>query len=73
MAALHCLVMQFNASIEIVTAFLPSIGYERATELVEAFKKTDRTDFRTYLSEQLGAEQVDQTLSPQNLMALGYR
>ncbi len=64
---------QFNASVEIVTAFLPVIGYDRATELVETFKKTDRTDFATYLGEELGAELVEKTLSPQNLMALGHR
>ena len=64
---------QFNSSLEIVTAFIPTIGYERATELVEAFKQTDRTDFATYLVENLGKEQVEKTLSPQNLMALGHR
>lgn len=64
---------QFNASLEIVTAFLPAIGYDRATELVETFKKTPATDFRTYLVNELGAELVDKTLSPQNLMALGHR
>ncbi len=64
---------QFNASLEIVTAFLPAIGYERATELVEAFKQTDRTDFRIYLENELGTELVQKTLSPQNLMALGHR
>ena len=64
---------QFNSSLEIITAFLPTTGYERATELVEAFKKTDRTDFKNYLVENLGKEQVEKTLSPQNLMALGHR
>ena len=64
---------QFNSSVEIVTAFLPVVGYDRATELVEAFKKTGRTDFATYLVEELGAAVVEKTLSPQNLMALGHR
>ena len=64
---------QFFRSVEIVTAFLPTIGYERATELVEAFKKTDRTDFKNYLENELGEELVAKTLSPQNLMALGHR
>ncbi|MDZ8120339.1 aspartate ammonia-lyase [Pontiella agarivorans] len=63
----------FNASVEIVTAFLPTIGYEKATELVEKFKKTDRSDFKNYLTEELGEEVVEKTLSPQNLMALGHR
>ncbi len=64
---------QFNASVEIVTAFLPIVGYDRATELVEAFKKTDRTDFKNYLVEELGEDVVEKTLSSQNLMALGHR
>jgi aspartate ammonia-lyase len=64
---------QFFQSLEIVTAFLPSIGYERATELVETFKKTGRSDFKTFLENELGAELVEKTLAPQNLMALGHR
>lgn len=64
---------QFGASLEIITAFLPSIGYERATELVEAFKQMERTDFMNYLTEELGADLVGKTLSSQNLMALGHR
>jgi len=63
---------QFSSSLEIVTAFLPTLGYERATELVGAFKKTNRTDFWNYLVEELGEETVEKTLSPQNLMALGH-
>lgn len=62
---------QFNASVEIVTAFLPEIGYDRATELVHAFDGS--CSFRTYLENELGGELVCKTLSPQNLMALGHR
>lgn len=64
---------RFNASLEIITAFIPKIGYDRATELVENFKKSERTDFKGYLALMLGAETVEQMLSPQNLMALGHR
>jgi aspartate ammonia-lyase len=68
---------QFSQSLEIVTAFLPSIGYEKATELVEEFRnrsdQADRSDFRTFLEAKLGKELVAKTLSPQNLMALGHR
>lgn len=65
---------QFNGSVEIVTAFLPSIGYEKATELVQAYKaQGESLDFRTYLENELGREVVEITLSPQNLMALGHR
>ena len=64
---------QFNASVEIVTAFLPVIGYDRATGLVESFRKTEQTDFRSYLVIELGEDVVVNTLSPQNLMALGHK
>jgi len=64
---------QFNASLEIVIALLPEIGYDRATALVEEFKQTPSSDFRAYLSGALGEELVEKALSPQNLMALGYR
>ena len=68
---------QFFQSLEIVTAFLPSIGYERATELVQTYKdqtdSTDQTDFKEFLVKELGSELVEKTLSPQNLMALGHR
>ena len=68
---------QFSQSLEIVTAFLPAIGYEKATELVQSFKDradpTDRSDFRKFLIQELGKELVEKTLSPQNLMALGHR
>ncbi|MCK4563467.1 MAG: aspartate ammonia-lyase, partial [Verrucomicrobia bacterium] len=68
---------QFNSSLEIVTAFLPAIGYERATELVQTYKdrtdSTDQTDFKGFLMKELGNELVEKTLSPQNLMALGHR
>ena len=62
---------QFNSSVELVTAFLPSIGYDRATELVHAFD--DSIDFKTFLENELGVELVEKTLSPQNLMAMGHR
>ncbi|WP_372807801.1 lyase family protein [Pontiella sp.] len=68
---------QFNSSVEIVTAFLPAIGYEKATELAQKFKDrtdpADRTDFKRFLVQELGEALVTRTLSPQNLMALGHR
>lgn len=65
---------QFNTSVEIITAFLPEIGYDRATALVQQFRgRTDQSDFRTFLENELGADVVTKTLSPQNLMALGHR
>jgi aspartate ammonia-lyase len=65
---------QFNAAIEIITAFLPEIGYDRATELLQTFKDCpDQSDFRAFLEKQLGEALVEKILSPQHLMALGHR
>ncbi len=57
----------------IVTAFLPHIGYDRAGELLKAFKAIRRENLREYLEEQLGKDLVEKVLSPHNLMSLGYR
>ena len=62
-----------NASTGIVTALVPAIGYARATQLVELFHAGMATDMRAFLVEQLGAHMVDEALSPQRLLALGYR
>jgi len=56
-----------------ITAFLPTIGYERAQALLDEFTRTGQEDFREFLAEQLGADLVATTLSPQNLTSLGYR
>jgi len=63
----------FNSNISIATAFLPEIGYRKAEELVYEYKTSGRSDFRAFLTERLGAELVEKTLSPQRLMALGHR
>ncbi len=70
-------VRQFSESVEIVTAFLPVVGYDRATALVQQFKDrtdlSDRSDFKQFLIQELGEAVVAKTLSPQNIMALGHR
>lgn len=63
----------FNRSRTIVTAFLPVVGYERANGLLQDFDASGQTDLRAFLAEKLGAELVDRTLAPHNLMSLGYR
>lgn len=63
----------FDRSRMIVTAFVPHIGYDRAGELLKSFDESGRDDLRVFLTEKLGADIVDKTLSPENLMALGYR
>jgi aspartate ammonia-lyase len=57
----------------VITAFIPSLGYERALELVEEFRKSGETDIRAFLKTRLDPELVENVLRPQNLVALGYR
>jgi aspartate ammonia-lyase len=60
-------------STTIITALLPRIGYERAQALIGDFAKTGEKDFRSFLEEALGKALVDEALSPQNVMSLGYK
>lgn len=62
-----------DGSISIITAFLPLIGYEKAQELVKGYSLKRDGIFRTFLELNLGKEAVEMTLSPQNLMSLGYQ
>jgi len=63
----------FDHSPLIITALMPTIGYEKATGIVQEFQATGRSDFRSFLVERLGSELVEKTLSPYALTALGYR
>ncbi|MFA7229963.1 MAG: aspartate ammonia-lyase [Victivallaceae bacterium] len=62
-----------NRSVTLITAFLPNIGYEQATQLVNEFTVSGKSDFRDFLSNKLGDELVNKTLSPHNLISLGYK
>jgi aspartate ammonia-lyase len=57
----------------IVTAFLPYIGYDRASEILQAFLASGRENVREFLQEKLGMEMVERALSPERLISLGYR
>ncbi|MDD2236276.1 MAG: lyase family protein, partial [Kiritimatiellae bacterium] len=61
-----------DASPSLITAFLPLIGYERGTELAQAFQASGETDLRAFLVRELGEEAVNTVLAPQRLTALGY-
>ncbi|MDD4734925.1 MAG: aspartate ammonia-lyase [Kiritimatiellae bacterium] len=61
-----------DASPSLITAFLPLIGYERGTELAQAFQASGETDLRAFLVRELGEETVNTVLAPQRLTALGY-
>ncbi|MFW5775520.1 MAG: aspartate ammonia-lyase [Chitinivibrionales bacterium] len=58
----------------LVTAFIPLIGYHTAQALLTEYQKGDHAiSFRHFLQQKLGQEIVRQTLTPENIMALGYR
>ena len=61
------------ASPEIITAFVPMLGYDRCTELVKKYEAQNQLTVRGFLENELGKETVEKTLAPQNLMALGHR
>ncbi len=61
----------------LITAFVPSIGYDRAQQIVQKYhqlQSTQRSEasFVDFLTTQLGEELVFRILSPANLRALGY-
>lgn len=60
-------------SLAIITAFVPHIGYEKCEEYVKEFENSKELNFRVFLTGKLGEELVDDALSPQSLMSLGYK
>ena len=62
-----------NTSPGIVTAWVPEIGYEAATALVQRGTAEGITDWRAFLEREFGAEKVAEMLRPERLLALGYR
>ena len=58
---------------EIITAFVPMLGYDRCTELVKKYEAQNQLTVRGFLEKELGKETIEKTLAPQNLMALGHR
>ncbi len=62
----------FDKSPMIITALLPALGYERATELIGEFFSSGEKSMRRFLEQRLGKDLVDKTLSPYGITALGY-
>ena len=62
-----------HASPGIVTAWVPEIGYEAATALVQRGTAEGVTDWRAFLERKFGAEKVAEMLQPERLLALGHR
>ncbi|MHB9156023.1 MAG: aspartate ammonia-lyase [Endomicrobiales bacterium] len=61
----------FDNSPTLVTAFVPHIGYEKASELIKGFPAS-KLSVRAFLAKKLGKKLVDRVLSPRKLTALGY-
>ncbi len=62
-----------DQSTTLITAFIPYIGYEKASGLLEEFAISPRNNLREFLGEKLGKDWVEQILSPYKLTALGYK
>jgi aspartate ammonia-lyase len=62
-----------EASPMILTALVPYIGYEKASELISKYKPEDGDDFMSYLKNRIGKEIVDKALDPYALTALGFK
>ncbi len=63
----------FNHSPMIITALLPVIGYEKATELIKEFFAGTEKNMRLFLEDKIGKDTLDKHLSPFALTALGYK
>jgi len=63
----------FDASPMIITALLPVIGYEKATQCIMAFSSRGEKNMRLFLEEKLGKELINKILSHYQLTALGYK
>ncbi|QHI69888.1 lyase family protein [Tichowtungia aerotolerans] len=61
------------ASPEIITAFVPMLGYDRCAELFKQFEQLSNGTIREFLEKELGKQTVEKVLSPQNLMSLGHK
>ncbi len=63
----------FDHSPMIITALLPAVGYERASELMKEFTFAPEKNMRLFLEKKLGKEMVDKYLAPLALTALGHK
>ena len=66
-----------NQSPTLLTAFLPHVGYDKASALVKEYKvaraENPSLNIRAFLSERFGEEMVNKVLSLSNLTSLGYK
>ncbi|MEI8011839.1 MAG: aspartate ammonia-lyase [Candidatus Omnitrophota bacterium] len=57
----------------IITAFVPTFGYDRCNGLLKEFDGAGEKNLRLFLEGKLGKACVDKALSPHQLLGLGYR
>ncbi len=57
----------------IATVLVPIIGYDRAAELVRQGMARGVTDWRAYLSEEVGGQSITDALRPERLLMLGFK
>jgi len=63
----------FAASPMIITALLPIIGYEKASQWISEFSLRREQNMQLFLEEKMGKDRVDEIFSPYQLTALGYK
>jgi fumarate hydratase class II len=56
----------------LLTALGPVVGYERATVLARTYRRQGG-DWRAFIEAAVGADAVARVLTPEHLLALGYR
>ncbi len=70
----HKLKENIENSFEIITLFIPYIGYDKAGEIVKKSLKQNKTVKDILIEEKiLSPEKINEILSPENITALGYR
>ena len=63
-----------NKSFSLITAFVPHIGYEKATKLVQEFiklKEDENINLMDFLQNKLDKDLVSKVLDPHNIVSLG--
>ncbi|HUI68937.1 MAG TPA: aspartate ammonia-lyase [Spirochaetia bacterium] len=63
----------FEKSPMILTALLPHVGYDKATELVLELRESGQENIMEFLRGRLGDDVVKTVFSPRNLLSLGYK
>jgi aspartate ammonia-lyase len=63
----------FDHSAMIITALVPVIGYEQATQLIQDFYRDGGNNMTAFLTQKFGKQEFDRIFSPYQLTALGFR